>query len=201
MRTMARISYQRKNPLRPLNWRWLVANAIAFPLPDYTTRSSDSFVLEVASFLAKVGHPADHDPAIEVPEPGRAIVEAYRLNLRDDWNRLVVELMLLADEPLDKIAAAVGASPAAISSYESMFFHISDRRSATTYIHQFAIRRHVSRGTSPDLERLLRKWVYFGGPIVLATALPAIGRHGVLLDHPADLRTAEGRQAEHVRLP
>ena len=101
----------------------------------------------------------------------------------------------------EEIASTCRVPEPVIDEYESLFFSIRNAIKATTYCWQAAIRcRRVSPKTPAALEKLIRQWAYFGGKYVLATALPAIGRHGVLLDHPADLRTAEGRRAEHVRL-
>ena len=198
---MPRVSFYRLNPYRPVDWRWQIARQIAFPAAGYKVRSNNAVVLEAARFLAELGQHPDHELPAELVEQYPAIAGAYQLNGQDDWARLLVEAWILTEEPSEEIAHRCGVAEAVIDRYESLFFSVRKALRAHGYVWQAAIRcRRVSPKTPAALEKLIRQWAYFGGKYVLATALPAIGRHGVLLDHPADLRTAVGRRAEHIRL-
>ena len=198
---MPRVSFHRLNANRPVDWRWQIACAIAAPTPGYKVRSSNGVVVEAARFLAELGQHHDHDLPAELVYQYPAIAAAYELSRRADWERLLLEARILSGEPLDEIARKCQISLPVIEKYEVLFFAVRNSLKATAFCWHAAIRcRRASPETPPALEKLIRTWSYFGGARVLESALPAIGAHGVLIDRPANLASAEGRRDEHVRL-
>jgi hypothetical protein len=198
---MARVSFHRLNPCRPLDWRWQIARQIASPTAGTRVRSHNAIVVEAARFLTGLGQQPDSEVPAELVQQYPAIAAAYGLSRRGDWERLVLEARILAGEPLDEIARRCAVPEPVIEKYEALFFTIRNALRAKSYCWQAAIRcRRVSPETPPALEKLIRKWSYFGGSHVLETALPAIGRHGMLIDRPANLASAKGRRDEHVRV-
>ena len=163
-----------------------------------TTRSSSRLPVSWSSLANTLTYELPGDLVERYP----TIAEAYAISRRADWERLVLESWILTAPRTQEIAHNCAVPEPVIDDYEKLFFSVRNSLKATAYCWHAAIRcRRVSPDTPAALEKLIRKWSSISaGARSLESALPAIGRHGVLIDRPANLATAEGRRYEHVRV-
>ncbi len=90
--------------------------------------------------------------------------------IRDGEHRVrwAVEARLLAGEAINAVARKVGLRPEAVSWFETLFFHITDRLGSRGYLVHVAIGPRLLRGpTAQDLDLLWKHFALSGGPEVL----------------------------------
>jgi hypothetical protein len=110
------------------------------------------------------------------------IAEAIRLRDAHPTRRAVAEAHLLAGEGDAAIAAALEVTAEVVSVFESLFFCVRDRLTASDWI---ALRAIGLPGSAPDPIALLKRYAYLAGPAVLAAVTPYLIGVGTRSADPA----------------
>lgn len=172
-----------KQSWRPPNWRWLAACAIR-----QGWRAPQSIRLDegIRSLLDEE-RPHDHTTTIDC---------ASDLYLTGGWRRSELEARLLADETAAVIATKMGLPCDVVRLYHDCFFDVRERLKHTSVIVHEVLEPDTPEGLdTDDKDRLLKRYAYFGGPVVLETVLS-------FLRDPPDLASASKplREPERTRL-
>lgn len=194
---------QQQNPLRPLTWRWSLANRWASERIGSPPRRLDPWVADAVRYqraLDRCGDDRDWEHlARRMPD----LRSAHLLHEGGGFAAWRLEAFLLTREPLDAIAARLDLPVKTVEAYEALFFCVLDRLDARDYLAGAAIRYRSIFPTAPAAPGVMaRLLAYFGGPPVLEAylldAIDALGNY-----RPIDLKdldTPAGRRGLRIRL-
>jgi hypothetical protein len=162
------VGYSLLNPARPVDSRWQLARLLAggTVLPaDWC----DAWVTRATTYLrALKSCTADADLgrlAVDSPEIHAAVM------LREGGDKIArghAEGLLLAGQTPEQVAAATGLTPGTIEAYHALFFSVSGRLHARTFIMTSAVAGPGSYTTGvEDVDGVLRRAGFFFGPLFL----------------------------------
>jgi hypothetical protein len=129
------------------------------------------------------------------------LAAAHRLYEHSGPTGLLVEALLLMGQDSVAIAQLTRVPPAVVDAYEAMFFQCRDRLHARDWVVCCALGMPPSAASiSPDKGAALKRFAFFGGPLVLDAVQPYLLDGKDLFDPPLDLSTIEGRREQLIRL-
>jgi len=115
---------------------------------------------------------------------------AVQLHEQDGPSAWVIEARLLARQSIDEIAGVISVSQDIVSIYEQLFFDVTGRLDAKTYIAKQIGLTAAGTYENHHLAAVLKWFGYFGGPIVLDVVAP------ILLDLAPAVGTEPGFAAK-----
>jgi hypothetical protein len=126
---------------------------------------------------------------------------AHRLYEHSAPTGLLVEARLLMGEDSAQIARLTGIPAPVVDAYEAVFFNCRDRLHAADWVVCCALGTPPSAASiGPDKGAALKRFAFFGGPLVLDAVQPYLLGGEDLFDPPLDLSTIEGRREQIIRL-
>lgn len=151
-------------PCRPHRWRWERAGFLNEGARR--ERWEDTWVRRAHRYRQALNAPtqSSSDPTLQAAE---AIARG------EPRRRCEIESRILAGQSDDVIALRFGLTPEVVATYETLFFAVRERLLQRDWIATVAI--HA--GACSDIERFLRRYAYFGGPLVL---------NAVIVQHDAE---------------
>lgn len=175
------LSYHPRCPVRPLDWRYRLADAIKQNANDswlnvIPTISDDGpAIYYIRQKCGRISRSANdyHRKAgswgTNELNYGAGILEAEALHSKlPAWERAILESRLLSHQTDEEIASRTGDTPATICWYERLFFHCRDRLNCDSYIQHFALNLEALK---PQPEDVLRQLAFQHGPEILEFAL------------------------------
>ncbi len=93
------------------------------------------------------------------------------------WKQVEVEGRLLADEPVEVIAAKTVLTEATVEAYEALFYSVRDRLPHPGAVTQVVIGLHTE-SAEHDIGTHIRSLAYTAGPVVLDAMLDAVRGEG-----------------------
>ncbi|HUE74582.1 MAG TPA: hypothetical protein VMP01_27185 [Pirellulaceae bacterium] len=104
----------------------------------------------------------------------RAIEQARRIRDEGGLERDILEARLLSGQSYHEIANRGETTELAVEAFEQLFFFFRPFRSATDWVCVRAIRISGKSPAAPNVGVVLRKWGFFGGPIVLERLIETV---------------------------
>src|SRR5690606_24893736 len=113
---------------------------------------------------------------------------AKQLRLESPARGVELEARILARQTHAQIATHLGLEEAVVKAYADCYFDVGDRLTATAYILLAAIFSRCSmKDSAIPQEAFLRALGYYGGPLVLESALPYYSQFATWLEEPSGL--------------
>ena len=134
-------------PVKPPNWRYLLAQQAAAEGRVVLPSEADETTRQLARYLRKERQCTYHTARRQLRRKNRPIATA--LDIHGDPSRetaVLLESLVLAREPTGAIAARCGISRAAVAWYRRCFFSVSGWLDNVHCIMQYAIRPELGRG-------------------------------------------------------
>ncbi len=192
----ALINLRTEAPARPVDWRWLLAQAIHQSEGRYRPRT-DEYVDILLSYQEEVAACTDEYDRVRVDEQYPDL--AWALRLRDDdtdmGSRAEIEARLLARDKTAHIARRLGASIDTVLWYEAAFFNVTDRYQNESYLLHQGIGSSIQTGIAPH--EFDKYWKIMGlscGPLLLDALVGFCKKMNV-----ADVGQIESALAEQQR--
>jgi len=159
----------KNDPLRPPDWRWQRARWLRELNKNARKNREDAETVIIKRYQAlksQCESDLDYD-RLKAKFPG--VFHAEEFHGREDLDiRWEVEARLLAREPLEQIAAKLGAPVEIVFWYEKTFFNVLDRIDNRSYIISVAMGRSIHKGLFERDYDLLWKMLGYGlGPHVI----------------------------------
>jgi hypothetical protein len=129
------------------------------------------------------------------------LAAAHQLYVSDGPAALLLEVRLLMGQDSADIARLMGMPASVVDLYETVFFQCRDRLHARDWVVCCALGMPPS-GASIDPEKaaVLKRFAFFGGPLVLDAVQPYLLDGKDLFEPPLDLSTLDGRREQGIRL-
>ncbi len=167
--------FEKINPLRSLDWRWQRARNLLEKGHKASGQGDDRLTLRAQAYLKHKAQGATNRKAARSQKSYADIRDAEGVYDNGGVLRWLLEAMLLARQDTAVIAKALNLSPAAVDSYEKLFFCVRDRLHSKSYIMMQAMKKVLRDEVSAtDSGELLRYLGYFGGGWVLETIAPIL---------------------------
>jgi hypothetical protein len=129
------------------------------------------------------------------------LAAAYQLYERSGPTGLLVEARLLMGQDSAEIARLTAVPAPVVDAYEAVFFNCRDRLHAVDWVVCCALGTPPSAASiGPVKGAALKRFAFFGGPLVLDAVRPYLLGDKDLFDPPLDLSTIEGRRMQIIRL-
>jgi len=175
-----------------VNWRWQRAQWLLAHRRNYSPRRDDEQTGRALCFLRALAR-------CSCLKGFSDIQGALQLYKNNEPIKLLVEARILARQTSPEIARLTGVPVGVVDSYEAIFFHVQDRLNARDWILVQAIEKGANDQTEPRAGAILKRFAFYGGPLVLNAVAPYLVG-GKDLFAPLDLSTAEGRREQAIRL-
>jgi len=157
------------NPMRPPEWRWRRACALA-PLKT-PVRFEDNYIYEAIKFInAEKSGVSSARLSATFP----VLYEVYRIYVNTDNVRHTIEALILSDTPQNEIMARFGwteeAGQKIVEYYEALFFDVRARLAFDGFIRAYVLGGSLVSGSVTD-DRILKGLGYLGYKRKLGSAL------------------------------
>jgi hypothetical protein len=191
---------QRRHPLRSPAWRWERAQWLLDRHFHFSRLRDDELTGRTLRYLRQLSRPHQYDLARAVKrDPDLA--GAHRLYESDGAEGVLIEARLLMGQDSAEIERLMGVPASVVDLYEAVFFQCHDRLQARDWVVCCALGTPPSGASiGPDKGALLKRFAFFGGPLVLDAVQPYLLGGKDLFEPPLDLATPEGRREQIVRL-
>jgi hypothetical protein len=129
------------------------------------------------------------------------LAAAHQLYERSGRTGLLLEARLLMGQDSVEIERHTAVPTAIVDVYEAVFFNCRDRLHARDWVVCNALGTPPSAGSiGQDKGAVLKRFAFFGGPLVLDAVQPYLLDGKDLFDPLLDLSTIEGRREQVIRL-
>ena len=185
------------SPIRPINWRWQLAGGLAGGLTGFPEAWIDAWVQRARRFREALDRCRSADDRAALARRQPDLAGAFALAGELGWGKgQEVEARLLARQPVPLVATRFGLTPAIVDAYEHLFFNISDRLHASSWVVRLAIGPALHGDPALlDLGTLARHVGFFQGQPALDALLDTFTR----LPAPEPRPRGESAEAEQVR--
>ncbi len=170
---MNQLKFSRKNPFRPVDWRWQRAGLIASGELRPSRRRDDTWVMRAVNYRQAL-EASDNENDIwrvAVTAPDIHWAREIERGIDDDNNQLAtyaLQARLLAEQPHRDIAKRQSIDSDTVRAYAKLFFDIEGRLQSLDYIAHAVMGPAVYRGLSErqyDLYWKLYAWRF--GPMMI----------------------------------
>ena len=161
------VNYRKSSPLRPVDWRWRKALAMAEAKRTPDRFSEDKLVQAACKFYALIEGVENPWEYYSKHIFNEAISDAYAIYSQSDakLTKWELEARILAREDIKTISNHMCLTPKCIKWYESLFFNVLDRIDNASWIVHHALGKLVFYGASErDLDAIWKFCGYFHGP-------------------------------------
>lgn len=178
---------RRFDPHRRPDWRFerVLQLADRQPVPGRCTKRDDDHVRKMKSFLLRWRNRSESSrEELLFENPGLYYAYSLHENETDDHElEFIIQSRLLAGQPVEEIAEALGTMPETVSWYEAIFFNVSERLGNHDWVVKHILLPAASRNVvrvqgegqppanmalvaRPFLDWSLKWFSYFGGPVI-----------------------------------
>ena len=200
MRAVPYYEFQQYNPACPVDWRWRRALHLVQHQRYASTKRDDKLTCRAVHFLRALNRARSRRARSGLARSMPRIHAAYQLRTGAWQHRLEIEGRLLASQPPEEIAAAVGTMPEVIDLFHDLFFDVSDQIDDTDYVTKMAIWKGTrAGGRDHTAESFVRALAYFGGTTILDVVLPCFGGSAGGGRQPPEIVASSSRQYENTR--
>lgn len=189
--------FQRRSFFSSPLWRWERAQNLIADRRHWSSRRDDKWTHLAMAYLRAAQRCAPRRAVGWLAREFPDVHAAHQLHDQGGRRRLEIEARLLAGQPFDDVAERSAVPTAIVQTYEALFFQVLDRLGARDWILLHAI----GQGRADEMNAsLLRKFAYFGGPLLLGAVLPYLVGDRDPMAGTLDLMTFEGRMVQSLRL-
>lgn len=167
--------FQEHNPVRPVDWRWQRATALAVPGRRCSPKQDDVATRLTVRFVRwrqglRSGRRNEATAGFSLAD----LAAAYDLHEGGGERSAELQARVLAGQPAAEIALRMGIAATTVAAYEAVFFAVRERLHAETHILLAAIGAERLVSGRYDRGQQLKLLGFFGGPRVLDAALAAL---------------------------
>jgi hypothetical protein len=200
---MARLPHdliQRHHPLRSPAWRWERAQWLLDRHFYFSRLRDDQPTGRALHFLRELSRP--HRRALNrAAKCDPDLTAAHQLYERSGPTGLLVEARLLMGQDSAEIERQTAVPNSVVDVYEAVFFNCRDRLHARDWVVCCALDTPPSAAwVGPDKAAVLKRFAFFGGPLIFEAVRPYLLDGKDLFEPPLDLATPEGRCEQIIRL-
>jgi hypothetical protein len=191
---------QWRHPLRSPAWRWERAQWLLDRHFYFSRLRDDQLTGRTLRYLRQLLRSHRYHLA-QAAKRDPDLAAAHRLYVSDGRAALLLEARLLMGQDSVEIERLMGVPASVVDLYEAVFFQCCDRLRARDWVVCCALDMPPSAASiGPDKAAVLKRFAFFGGPLVLDAVRPYLVDGKDLFDPPLDLSTIEGRREQIIRL-
>lgn len=164
-------NFQRYNPMRPPDWRWQRALSLVENGHNFCRQHDDDLIGRAMMLLRSLEPHATPRRVRRLRREISDVVQAHEFFLQAGVPVSIAQARILAGQESSQIGRRLSVSAAVIDCYQKLFFDVSERLQARSYIQLQAVGLPVSSDSREQrIAKAFRSLAFNGGPVVYEMA-------------------------------